>query len=198
MKVTVLGARGSMPVTGTEYLIYGGDTTSYLIETDTQAIFLDAGTGIVHAPDTGKELSILISHPHLDHLMGLPFFRPLYQSDKKVNIYGKKRKGLTTKEQIGHLMTPPLWPVGLDAFAAEISCNDTDDKFRIGEVEIDTLENGHPGGCSAFRVSAEGKTIVFSGDYEHDNGEKDRTFAVFSKEADILIYDGQYSADEYQ
>lgn len=197
MKVTVLGARGSMPVTGKEYLKYGGDTTSYLIETKTQAIFLDAGTGIAHAPETKKQLSILISHPHLDHLMGIPFFRPFYYPDNKIDIYGKFREGLTTAQQIGHLMMPPLWPVGLDVFAAEILCHDTENRFFIGEVQVDTFENGHPGGCSAFRITAEGNTVVFSGDYEHDNGEKDRAFAGFSQDADLLIYDGQYSVEEY-
>ena len=198
MKITVLGARGSMPVTGSEYLTYGGDTTSYLLETETQAIFLDAGTGIVHAPFTKKEVSVLISHPHLDHLMGIPFFCPFYEKDRNVNIYGVSRNGLTIREQLEHLMAPPLWPVGLDVFSADIRCNEISGSFRVGEAQIEIFENRHPGGCTAFRVISEGKTIVFSGDYEHDNGAGDWAFSRFAHDADLLIYDAHYTETEYK
>ena len=75
MKITVLGARGSMPSEGRDFLEYGGATSCVLVETDEQAIYIDAGSGIVRTPDIGnRKISILLTHPHLDHLLGMPFF----------------------------------------------------------------------------------------------------------------------------
>ena len=75
MKITILGARGSVPINGRETLEFGGATSCVLVETDEQAVFLDAGTGIIKSPDVGsRHISILITHPHLDHMIGMPFF----------------------------------------------------------------------------------------------------------------------------
>ena len=80
MKVTILGARGSIATSGRDVQEFGGATSCVLVETDKEAVFIDAGTGIMNSPDLGdRRISILISHPHMDHLGGLPFFPYLRQ-----------------------------------------------------------------------------------------------------------------------
>lgn len=70
MKITVLGARDSVATDGNEMTVYGGATSCVLVEAGNEAVFLDAGTGIVHAPDIGdRHISILITHPHIDHIV---------------------------------------------------------------------------------------------------------------------------------
>ena len=80
MKVTILGARGSIPTEGKDMLEFGGGTSCVLVESGDQAVFLDAGTGILNAPDIGdKAITILLTHPHLDHIIGLPFFPYIFE-----------------------------------------------------------------------------------------------------------------------
>ena len=116
IRLTVLGARGSMPVSTADKIQYGGATSAYLLETEDQAIFLDAGTGLINAPDVGeKAISLLLTHPHFDHLAGLAMFRYLICKDRRIDINAEKRNGLTARDQIDTLMAEPLWPVGIDA-----------------------------------------------------------------------------------
>ena len=91
IKVTVLGARGSVPTQGPDMTIFGGSTSSILIETADQAIFLDAGTGIMDAPNIGdKAISLFLTHPHLDHILGLPFFPYITEKNRRIDFYAKK------------------------------------------------------------------------------------------------------------
>ncbi|MCR4850307.1 MAG: hypothetical protein K5870_03520 [Lachnospiraceae bacterium] len=109
MKITVLGARGSVATDGNEMTVFGGATSCVLVEAGNEAVFLDAGTGIVHAPDIGdRHISILITHPHIDHIVGLPFFPCITQQDRQIDIYAVPRLGLDTALLIKKLISPPF------------------------------------------------------------------------------------------
>ncbi len=93
MKVIFGGVRGSMPVTGEQYTVYGGDTTSLLVQGESgERIIIDAGTGLSHLlPHLGESndpLVLLLTHYHLDHLMGFASFPPLYQKERSIRIVG--------------------------------------------------------------------------------------------------------------
>ncbi len=96
----VLGCRGSMPISGPDFAKYGGATSSYLYMTEEEAIILDAGTGILNLPDVGsRRLSVLISHSHIDHILGLPMFIGSLGA-KELSIYGATHEQLTIRQQL--------------------------------------------------------------------------------------------------
>ena len=99
MKLTICGIRGSYPVFGKEYEKYGGSTSCYLIETSTQAVIVDAGTGIINVPEMKQQnIPILMTHSHVDHLIGLMAFNGLKDAHRNIDIYLAKRDGLSPHE----------------------------------------------------------------------------------------------------
>ena len=197
MKITVLGVRGSIPTGGADHLIYGGATACILAEAAGQAIYLDAGSGILAAPDTGEEaVSILLSHTHIDHILGLPL-SPLILSDLSIDLYCAARGGLSAREQLERLMSPPLWPVGPDEYRARLNIHDLELPLEIGEVLVTGIESNHPGGSTIYRLSAGGHSMVYATDYEHTE-EKQEELIAFSEGVDLILYDAQYTEEEYE
>lgn len=196
MKITILGVRGSIPTDGKEFSEFGGGTSCVLAETDSQAVFLDAGSGLLHAPDIGDlPVSLLITHSHLDHIVGIPL-SPLFLSGKKVDLYLRTRDGLSAHEQISKLMNPPLWPVGTEAYPSEIVFHDPEFPFALGDIKVSGMEANHPGGSTIYRLEHNGRSLVYATDHEH-NEEKQKELAEFAKDADLLLYDAQYTEEEY-
>ena len=196
MKIHILGARGSVPTNGRDMLEFGGSTSCVLVETEDQAIFLDAGTGILHSPDVGsRPISILITHPHFDHIMGLPFFPYNGEKGRKISIYGKKRADMSVKDQIGRLISPPLWPCTLAEYKADYEIHDADFPLMIGDITVDAMESEHPGSSLIYRLSDGRKTLVYATDYEYSE-EKGRELIDFAKDADLILIDSQYTEEE--
>ncbi|MCR4990673.1 MAG: MBL fold metallo-hydrolase [Lachnospiraceae bacterium] len=198
MKITILGVRGSIPTDGHEMSGYGGATSCVMIETDKSVIFLDAGTGITGAPVIdNKSVSVLLTHPHADHLMGLPFFPYMIVKDKKIDIYASAKNGMGTREQVESFISPPLWPCTLKDYPAIITCHDAVFPFKIDDVEIFGMESNHPGGGTIFKLVHDGCTVVYATDYEHSD-DKDEELIRFCDGSDLLLYDGQYTSKEYE
>ncbi len=197
--VTVLGARGSVSVSGESYTKYGGQTSSYMVEAGGKKIFIDAGTGIMRAPYVeNEEIHVLLSHLHIDHLIGLPFFRPLFEEDSRVNAYAVKRENGNLEEQLNNLFVPPFWPCRLDEYKAKVNYHVPEFPFMIGDIKIDGIEGNHPGGCTIFKLTYKGRVFVYMSDYEHEEGGFKDEIVNFVKDADVLFYDGQYSEAEYE
>lgn len=196
MKVTILGVRGSIPTDGPECCEFGGATSCILVEAGGQAIYLDAGSGLLRAPDTGAaDVSILISHSHMDHILGLPL-SPILLSKKRLDLYMAKRDGLSAEEQLACLMAPPLWPVGVERYPAEVIFHDLELPLQIGDVAVCGMESNHPGGSTIFRLDHNGRSLVYATDYEHSE-EKNRELIAFAQDTDLLLYDAQYTDEEY-
>ncbi len=198
LKITILGTRGSVPTEGRDMLEFGGATSCVLFETADQALFLDAGTGIVSSPDIGnKKISILISHPHLDHIVGLPFFPYIMEKGRQIDIYSVKRNGYSTSMQIERVASPPIWPLRLSDYKSDVVCTDITCPYWIGDIRIDGMESNHPGGSMIFRLDHKERSIVYATDYEHTD-EKNEELIKLAGGTDLLLYDAQYTEEEYE
>ena len=197
--VTILGSRGSLPVSGAAYARYGGATISVLIEAAGQILLLDGGTGLLNLPPrnwNGQTLSLLFSHPHLDHMLGVPLCAPALTKGCTLNVYGVPRQGRTVREQLCAMMAPPLWPVGPDLLPADFSFHDLPPHLTLGTVTVDSMEGFHPGGSTVFRVSLSDTRVVLLTDCTVTAQNRD-SLLDFCRDCDLLLCDGQYSDGEW-
>ncbi len=203
LRLEVFGTRGSNPVFGDAYSKYGGSTSCYLVEANDgsrqEAIILDAGSGISNVNDLEyKQISILLSHSHLDHILGLPTFPYLGDKARNIRIYLAKKDGLSAKEQIDGCFSHPYWPLKISEYPASVEIIDMPESFEIGGVHVETMNSVHPGGSTIISLSQQDAKLVFATDYEHGNLETENRLVEFSKDAGLLLYDAQYTEDEYE
>ena len=206
-RLTVLGTRGSIPREGKEFALYGGSTSCYLIRAGNEAIYLDAGSGIAGSrPEPNTNITILLTHMHLDHLLGLPFFAALGESNKVINIYARGRSGLLPKQAIDRLISVPFWPCKISDYPAKVNFHilpkESDDNgvyksFNIGDVAVDMMEGTHPGGSTIYRLTYREKSIVYATDFEHIPASGCEKLEAFAANCDLLLYDAQYTEEEY-
>jgi ribonuclease BN (tRNA processing enzyme) len=185
-----------MAVSGRDYSEFGMATSCYLVKAGNESIFLDAGSGLVNAPSElpGTPV-ILLSHLHIDHIMGLGMYTRLSQrgADTRICVPVKYDDG--TSRAIDSLFSPPLWPLKLADYNGNLRYEPLSFPMNIGEVTLEGIEGHHPGGCLVMRLNYKGKSIVYVTDYEYE----ERSFAAltdFSKNADLLLYDGQFTVEE--
>lgn len=197
-EVRFLGARGSLPVADPRFSKYGGDTSCVLVKTDRSCIILDAGTGLRNAePENSGDVHILLSHAHIDHILGLAVFDPMFRGRVTAHLYAKQRNGLGARAQLERLMSEPLWPVTPDVFGSSLDFIDIlEDEFMIEDVLVKTTEGNHPGGATVYRLETEDAAVVYCTDFEHGHPHTER-ITEFAKGCDLLIYDGNYSEAEY-
>ena len=207
-QVTILGVRGSIPVSGNGYSIYGGATSCVLLEAAGEAILFDAGSGLLNLPQhvrkEYKRIHIFLSHFHLDHLMGIPMSQMMYNPAAELIFYAED--GEQIPEVFRQMMAEPLWPVGPDSFRAKQSF------YSIGmspivlkgaadaggqPLTVMAVPVTHPGGAIAFRADWGTHSIVYATDCDPDEGTG-RSLERFAADADLFILDAQYTDEEYE
>ncbi|MBR3234170.1 MAG: MBL fold metallo-hydrolase [Atopobiaceae bacterium] len=196
--LTVLGTRGSMAVYGDEYIEFGGSTSCYLVQAGQKTVLLDAGSGLLKAPVSFPTPPvILLSHWHLDHLQGLGMYGRLSQAGMYTQLYAPAASKENVLKSLNALYTPPYWPLELSGYAGDLDVDVVPKTLDLGPLTVETIEGNHPGGCLAFRLSYEGKVIVYATDYEHEPVSFAR-LTDFARDANLLLYDGQYSEEDYE
>ena len=200
-KFTVLGCRGSASVCEKTHMEYGGDTSSFMLCTEDKTIIFDSGSGILKSSDLlteTEECHLLLSHMHMDHIIGLAFWRPLFQKEKCVHIYSEKRNMMTAKQQISNFLKAPYWPVGVELFNGVKEYRDIviGESFKIGDTDVKTMRSNHPDDCTLYRVEWEGKSVVYALDFEHSE-KSTAELADFARDCDLLVYDATYTPEEY-
>ena len=202
MEVSFWGVRGSLPCAGVNYSRYGGNTSCVLIMCGEVPIILDSGTGIRSLGDAlaAKNLlrcHLLYSHVHWDHIMGFPFFSPLYLPSASVKIRcGNLWPDQSIKDILSLQMSKPNFPIGLDSLRASLEFTD----FVAGlsfdlesDINVSTTQLNHPDGATGYRITHRGKSVCYITDTEHTPGALDSALVGFIKNADLLIYDCTYN-----
>jgi phosphoribosyl 1,2-cyclic phosphodiesterase len=206
-KITFWGVRGTIAVPGASTLKYGGNTSCVEVKCAGRHVVFDAGTGIA---ELGKKTDtfhtdVLLSHTHLDHIQGLPFFRPLHTPDANVALWaGHLQPEYTVEDIMGHIMMSPVFPLTLNDVQSRVEFND----FMAGEdvingglndagITIQTLALNHPDRATAYRLYCNGKSVCYVTDVEHKVGELDKDLVEFIKGADVFIYDSTYDDDDF-
>lgn len=198
--VLILGARGSVPVSAPCFASYGGATTCVLVRLADRFFVLDAGTGILRLPEAAlaqERLTLLITHVHLDHLNGFSMCPYIAQKGKTLDIYASPADGSEIGDVLRNLYRPPVWPVLPDDMAATLVYHPLPDALCIGGVTITTIDGVHPGGVKLIRLDGEGKRIVFATDCTLTQAFYPQA-VEFAKDCDVLLCDGQYSAQEWE
>ncbi|MDG5813526.1 MBL fold metallo-hydrolase [Chitinispirillales bacterium ANBcel5] len=207
MLIHCWGSRGGLPVSGKEFLKYGGDTTCMEIQTNSgERIIIDAGSGIRHLNQISlKEnphIHLIFTHFHLDHIIGFPFFKPLYTNEAQISIYGYPFTGKGVRHTLEKIINEPFFPAKLSNIPSNVTYIDIDLKpFTIGSVTITPVNLNHPNGGLGFRFEENGKSFVFMTDNElgrkYPDGEKFETYVDFCSYADLLLHDAEFDSTEY-
>lgn len=227
MELTFYGVFGSIPrpirnqdldriIQMHDIKAFGGNTTCLEVRTENgEEYIFDGGTGI---RELGLDLmgkgyafgqegsaKIFLTHEHWDHIQGLPFFVPAFIPTNRIVIYGEAKVNRDIKSILEGQMEAPYFPVPL---ALQRGFNEFVD-IEPGEVvengvTISSMRSNHPNNSLIYSISEGDKKAIFATDYEHDGqilrqkfGPSDKELIAFSQGADVLIFDGQYTAEEY-
>lgn len=202
------GVRGTIACPGLQYARYGGNTSCIEVRCGDYRFILDAGTGLrplgesLLAEGRPVDLDLYLTHTHLDHIAGLPFFPPMFKPGNTIRILSGHLHDSEEKlrDVIVRMTAAPLFPVPLEAFAADLSFID----FCSGEtlrprpdVVIRTAPLNHPNGATGYRVEFGDRSVSYVTDCEHAEGARDQGVVELIRDTDIFIYDSTFTEAEY-
>ena len=214
MKLRFWGVRGSFAMSGRDFLRYGGNTTSVELVTDAgERLVIDLGTGATELAKTlmgaefGKgagKLPILLSHTHLDHIQGLPFFTPFFIKGNEIRILGADPiSGLSLEATLQNQLAPHYSPLnGLENLAAGVSIETIQAGSTLSLPGFEVVTQAMPHGSmwtTAYRITADGKTVTYLSDVEYPSPDDPAPEAIaLAQDADLLIHDAMHADQDYE
>jgi phosphoribosyl 1,2-cyclic phosphodiesterase len=208
MRITFWGVRGSIPCPGPDTVGVGGNTSCVEIRAGKALLVFDGGTGLrLLGKRLLKEMPftahLFFSHVHWDHIQGFPFFDPAFVPGNVINLYGGNNVSRTLEETLAGQMDHPSFPVHLTEMGARMFFHSVSDRSPV-EVDagdgtnavIRAAPGNHPNGVWAYRIEHGGHSVVYATDTEH-YAVVDPKLTKLAQGADILIYDSQYTPEEY-
>jgi len=231
MKIKFWGTRGSIATPGLDTVKYGGNTACVEVSDKDTLVIFDSGTGIrplgldlMKRIPKGQRIHghIFISHFHLDHIQGFPFFVPVYIPGNAFTIYGCEGAGKKLENIFVGQMSPEYFPVTLKEMPAELTFTQlTTRSVNVNGWTVHPTYVNHPGLALGYRLDAGNKKVAYVTDNEpfryllrqqgnlhpiYDDLDKntvelereDKNLAQFLEGVDVLIHDAQYTIDEYK
>lgn len=200
MDVKFWGTRGAFPFYAATHSYLGGDTTAVEIACDSDRILIDSGSGLNYVPPSDDRDILLLSHCHLDHILGLPCFLAQKQKGNMSIISGKMLRDDSIKHNLRTIFGSVGFPVTLETIYDDITYIDLDMETtkRLGNWDISTHPLNHPGGATGFRISHKGSAqeVIYLLDHEHGSS-LDKSLINFAKGADLIIWDGCYDDSDF-
>jgi phosphoribosyl 1,2-cyclic phosphodiesterase len=208
MHIRFWGTRGSIPTPGPTTVRYGGNTSCVEVRDATGSLLvLDAGTGLRELGvammsangSRATTIDLLLSHLHWDHIQGIPFFRPAYDPNSTLRIRGP-RQSRPMKELLGMGMDDPFFPVDLDDLPAKLEIGEMHhgSDERIGMFRVRAVQIFHPAPALAYRVDADGRSVVYATDTEDPFSGKPNPVIALAEGADTLIHDAQFMKSDFK
>ena len=207
MIITFYGVRGSAPTPGPTTVKYGGNTSCIHIALDNgQDVILDAGTGM---KKLGRDLlnkstpiNIVLSHVHWDHIQGFPFFEPIYQAERQIDVYSSNDSNDLPPGALFKQLDGINFPVTLDQLPSNNQCvfDNVETVLQKKNIHITKKPLNHPGGGTAYRFEEDGMSCAYVTDNELEPPGNIHTtyddWVDFLHGVDILIHDAQYTEDD--
>jgi phosphoribosyl 1,2-cyclic phosphodiesterase len=211
MKITIWGARGSIPTPGPETMRYGGNTSCVEVQlSDGSTLILDAGTGIrnlgLALPRVETPINVLLTHLHLDHIQGLMFFAPAFRPESEITIWGPASPEASLQDRVARYISAPLAPVEVRELPSLMCFRETEQlEWEIGPARIRAQAVNHRGPTLGYRIEDDGCVLTYIPDHEPGIGARlcdldDDWISGFelAAGATLLIHDCQYTDEEYQ
>jgi len=186
---------------------YGGNTTCVEIRCGRDIIILDAGTGLRKLGQSllaefkrgPLNLSLLLSHTHWDHIQGIPFFAPIYESRCRLRILGFEGARKSLVAALTGQMESTYFPVPFSRLPSNIEIEELEEfNFSIGHVLVRAHRANHPGVTVGYRLFSPDGIVCFFPDTEPRRGGEDGGMLDFVRDADVLVLDSQYDRAEYK
>jgi phosphoribosyl 1,2-cyclic phosphodiesterase len=192
-----LGARGSIPISGPDFVRYGGNTTCLALSVESTLVgVIDAGTGLVRLEDHGFDvppsLPILLTHYHWDHIQGLSMLPELWNGGHVFTFFGPG----DPEEVLTGAIRPPWFPVELRRSACTIIYHTIDEPMDLGGILVTAFPVNHPQGALGFRLDGPLRSVALVTDHE-SSPESDDIIAAAVHGVDVLVHDAQYLPEEF-
>jgi ribonuclease BN (tRNA processing enzyme) len=207
MRITLWGTRGAITTPGPGKIGHGANTACVTITEGDRMLILDAGIGIIplserlmatKKPKDKLDLHLLLSHLHWDHVIGLPFFIPVFLPSTTLEILGRNADEIEAATE--RLFTSTYSPIkGTKNLGATLVYRALGQpRADIDGFAVTHAALQHPNGALAYRVEAGGHTVVYATDHESGDAERDAGLVTLARGADILIHDAQWTVAEQQ
>jgi phosphoribosyl 1,2-cyclic phosphodiesterase len=202
VQLEIHGARGSIPVSDTSCLSYGGNTSCFEVDLENgHRVLLDAGSGMARVQDSlasmqGNQFTIFLTHYHWDHIAGLLLFNPLWRSDNDFRFIGPIAAGSDVRRSLSGAIRPPWFPVSLLDSPANVTFEEVEPVTKLDGVTITSRPLNHPQGSMAYRLDGPERSLVLATDHEAGT-DADQELTDLATGADVLIHDAEYTPEEY-
>jgi phosphoribosyl 1,2-cyclic phosphodiesterase len=204
-RVKYWGTRGSIPAPGGDTVRYGGNTTCLELTAGDRTYGIDGGTGVrlfgnALLQRMPVDATFFMTHLHLDHVQGFPFFAPFLVPGNHFVIYSALHNGSPVEDVLKALFAQPAFPISMDDLRATLEFRrlTMGDTLRFGDLQVKTAKLFHPCDVCGYRFELDGRSFVHASDWEHPaDGSLDQDFLDLARGCDVLSVDATYTEDEY-
>lgn len=200
-EICVWGVRGSFPATKKCFAEYGGNTSCISVKYNGNIICLDAGSGLTELIENTKDvrrLDILMSHLHIDHIMGL-FYLSAFTGEE-IHLYGASYEGQSFEEHVMKIAGSPYWPLDFKDLSAKVYIHEitAGSEFEIPcGATVCTMNGNHPNGSLLYKLRIGSASLTYALDCEM-NDEVLKQLSEFAKNTDLLIWDANFTDEDKQ